>query len=85
MLEQAAPRIGQRHAAPGADQQGLAQLCFKGTHLTTERRLGGVQQYRSLAEAPHFGHPNKGLYLLQIHAHTFQNKLCYFAIAASLS
>jgi hypothetical protein len=60
-------RVGQRHSAPIAQQQDLAQLGFQGAHLATQCRLGNVQHDSRLAEAAELGHVDEVFDLFQIH------------------
>ena len=84
VLQQAAARVGQGHAAAGADQQGFAQLGLQRPHLAAQCGLGRLQQHGRLAEAAGLGHMHERLYLLQIHVLSPPH-LCHFAIAASAS
>ena len=55
----AAARLGQSHAAPLADQQGLAQHVFDGAYLMAHRAMGQMQRLGGFAQTAQSRHSDE--------------------------
>lgn len=67
MLEQHASRRAQRHAARAAIEELDAELVLEETDLTTEGRLGDVQDGRRGPRGPHLGDSDEVAQLIEAH------------------
>ena len=68
VFEQPPARLGERHAAPGAHEQGLTQFDLERAHLAAECRLHDGEPVRGAGVAAEFGDLDEVFELLQIHA-----------------
>ena len=66
-VEQHPAGAGQEHAAAVADEQLDAQFMFEQLDVPAQRRLGGAQPVRRLAEAAQLGHGAEGAQLFEVH------------------
>ena len=65
---------GQRDAALGADEQGLADLVLQRADGLAQRRLGHVQAFGGAAEMQLLGHGDELAKMAQVHGAAFRYK-----------
>lgn len=65
--EQAAPGVGQHHAAGQAVEERLTQFLFEFLNLLAERGLGDVTAFGGAAEASRFSDSHKVGQLMDFH------------------